>query len=394
MAGLVAAAVVSATATGGMASAPVARADAANDTAALCARADHPCSIRLGAVVREGGSYPVTVAGAPDITTSVQAYRVQLTGTQITGWQPFGSAQQVRLSSRGHAQVSLTLPDLAPDQGGGYLLVSVADLRDTDPASIVGSFTVLGAARPVLLGDGYGDDKPVDQVLDAQYYAALPSARYTVDIRADDGSWSDISAPRQDGDIAAAPGDLGHVRYALPRGLQPRPYSFRMRNIALGKVVAEWQASPSDAPQPAPRAQLWTPPTLGGNLNHVSSASGTWTHGAGPALWAVVGGLGLVMVAATAMVLRRRRRHRSVPASEEGHVTPRLSAAALARRRRAGLVGDIWAPALHDGSRQDGSGARRATHGDSVKPATPTAFQPSGRPPRLRFRIRRAGRQT
>ncbi|CEH05708.1 hypothetical protein LJ112_10455 [Propionibacterium freudenreichii] len=285
----------------------VAVADEAND-AALCAQADHPCSIRVAPVLREAASYPVTVAGATNTSTTVQTYRVLLDGDRISALEPYGDAVPVKLNAAGIAQASVVMPKLSTNEAGGYVLVGLAGARGVDVSSMVGSFAVLGASRPTLLGDGYGDQKPVGQVLDLQYYGALSSARYTVDMQDDSDGWSEVSAPEQPGDVAASPDAVGHLRYALPRGLPSRQYSFRLRNTALGEVVANWHATPSLSPVMQPRSVMWTPPPVG---NKIGNSATRHAHRTAPTKLAATGIIGICAAVSVIPGMRaaRRRRH-------------------------------------------------------------------------------------
>ncbi|SBN42601.1 Hypothetical protein PFR_J18_263 [Propionibacterium freudenreichii] len=278
------------------------------DATALCAQADHPCSVRIDPVVREAAGYPVTVAGATNTATALQAYRVLLDGDRIAALEPYGDPLPVSLNAAGIAQANLVMPKLPAQDAGGYVLVGLAGERGTDVSSMVGSFTVLGASRPTLLGDGYGDQKPVGQVLDLQYYAAVPGTRYTVDMQDDTGSWSDLSAPGQPGDIAASPDAVGHLRYALPRGLASKQYAFRLRNTTLGEVVADWRATPSLSPVAQSRTTVWTPPPVG---NKIGNSATRHAHRTGPTKLAaaVIVVICLPITLLPGMRAARRRRH-------------------------------------------------------------------------------------
>lgn len=277
-------------------------------TSALCADHAKPCAVQLDGTVRESAYIDVTVLGAPGTSTSVQAYRVTLNGDRIDGLTAYSSATPARLGPTGVARSGVGLPALPDSATGGFVFVSLAGMADTDVSRMVGSFAVLGAASPMLLGDGYADQKPVGQVLDLQYYAAIPASRFAVDQQADDGSWHEVTAQAQPGDLAMSADSIGHVRYTVPRGLQQKAYTFRLRNTTVNRVVSTWTVIPSLNPASQNRAGVWTPPRPGsaiGNATSVQSHDSRFVEG-------FAAGVVLVCLAICALsglgVARTRRR--------------------------------------------------------------------------------------
>lgn len=237
-------------------------------TAALCSDDSTGCAIEFEPVSREGAFYESTVRGAPGTPVSVQAYLVRLDGDRIESLEPFSEPQRAVLNQQGVARVGVALGRLPDDETGGFLLISLEGARSVDVGQMIGAFSVFGAISPMLLGDAYGEQKPVGHVLDLQYFAAMPYARFAVDYQDDSGGWHEATAPEQPGDVAQSPDAIGHVRYMVPRGLQQKPYRFRLRNISVNETVATWTVVPSLSPPTQDRLTVWDPPEVGSAIGN------------------------------------------------------------------------------------------------------------------------------
>lgn len=275
----------------------------------LCSDAPRGCAITVADTLREGATFPVTVQGRPQTRVQVVAYQavVDEQGT-LQDLVPLGDGVEVLTGSAGVVSADLPIPAVVTDESSGWALVSVASLTGTDTSLTVGEFAPFGARRPTVLGDGFGERKPVGEPLDLSLMGAIHGSRYAVEYRDDDDVWHDITVG--DGAATGAPDEPSVVRYQLPRGLRGMPYQVRLRNISDSAIAALWLAVPAADGDPAPPRQRFVPPPVGDALDGTSPLAAHPTALVRGVGYGIAGVCTVFVLGATACsaVTRRRRR--------------------------------------------------------------------------------------
>lgn len=231
----------------------------------LCTDAPVPCSIQADPLQREGASSTVAVTGRAHMVVSLQIFRLTVNDGQATDILPLGDSIEVNTDGRGVGSASLAIPPLEPDQDGGWILIAPDDVSWDDPDQILGVVGSLAARRPTILGDGYGDEKPVGQSLDLQITNAIAATSFAVEYLADDGSWQYVSSAAST--VQQADG-ITSVSYAVPQGLEQRPYLFRLTNLTDPSAESQqWQVTPAVDPPAQDRAAMLAIPDLGSDIS-------------------------------------------------------------------------------------------------------------------------------
>lgn len=280
-------------------------------TSYLCSGRQVPCSVRAGAL-REGQAATIMVTGRPNATVEIQVFRLDVTGDRVTAMTALTkNAPSVTLDSRGYGRVSYPMAAF-PTGEAGWGLVSLADTRWEDPDQIVGTIVSLQGRAPLVLGDGYGLEKPAGAVLDLEFVNNIRSTQFAVEYLADDGNWRNVSQSQTE---TADDPPVGVVRYQIPNGLLPKQYRFRLHNITdTGAADREWPVRPVVSALPQARAAVFRGPTLGGA---VVSSDSTGMYRSPRIVQTVAGagiGIGLVaLVTWPAGVIAARRVRSSRP---------------------------------------------------------------------------------
>ncbi|WP_418058806.1 hypothetical protein [Pimelobacter simplex] len=258
---------VAVTATGPAAPAP------SRQTTALCADAKVACSVQVVPAWTEGTAEEVAVTGRPGVTVGVRAFRVRTSGGRVTALVPFGPVAKVSTDDRGFGVASLRMPVVGADETGGPVLLALEDSAGTDLSTVLGTWSVLASRRPLVLGDGYADAKPVGEALGLALTAAVPGTVFDVELDRD-GAWESIAsgtAPCGDAD------DECVVGYEVPRGLAARPYDVRLVNEATGAPVATWSVLPSATGTSAARQSARPAVVVGDAVPGALAGSGAGT---------------------------------------------------------------------------------------------------------------------
>lgn len=283
-------------------------ADGTDQVTSLCKDAPRGCSLSFDPWVREGVSYPVVVKGKPGARVTVVIYQARLVGDRVRKLTVISTGGEVTIPTSGVAAAQVTIPPLPDDLSGGWALVSLGGLQGTDTSQTIGGFVPLGSRIPVLLGDGYGTLKPAGAVLDLQLAGTIAGSRFAVDYQDEAGSWHDVTADTSAASVTSArPGDVATVRYLMPRGLAPRAYPFRLRNLTSGTAEVTWTATPDTAGVEAAVAAWGAPPAVGAQVSESSNAA-TRPSSMVKAVAAGVGGLALLIVLVAIPLAARRGR--------------------------------------------------------------------------------------
>lgn len=226
-------------------------------------------------------TYPINllVTGNPGTTIEIRGYLVRFTD-QFTfdHLEPCTDPVTVALGPQGvtSATLSYNVKSLTP--GSPWVFFGPTDVDPHHFDATVGTFVPLASLYPLTLGDGWGDKKPVGQPISLKVIGAYSYSAYAVEYRDDAGQWQRVNDPEDFRTIYARPhgenpDEVFTITYRVPRGLAPRPYTFRLFSSLLGisgTAIHTWTVIPSDKPQPKPYLPTWTPPvTLGGG--HLSS---------------------------------------------------------------------------------------------------------------------------
>ncbi|QXT63610.1 hypothetical protein [Tessaracoccus palaemonis] len=249
-------------------------AEAPDQVSALCDGAAAGCSLRFDTRIMEGVAYPVVVTGNAGARVTVVVYQATLDGDTVTKLTAISTGGEVTVPNSGTATVNVAVPPIDDDLTGGWALVSLAGVEGTDTSETIGGFVPFGSRIPVLLGDGYGDRKPAGAVLDLQLVGTIPGSLFAVDYADDDGTWHDATAadPTTANTAAKSPADVATVAYEMPRGLDAKPYTFRLRNLTSGTADVTWAATPDATGDEEPRATLGTPPPVGEEVAEARNA--------------------------------------------------------------------------------------------------------------------------
>ncbi|MCR1785904.1 hypothetical protein KVF89_25440 [Nocardioides carbamazepini] len=221
-------------------------------TDALCVEATVSCSVQVAPTWMEGRTAEVAVTGRSDVEVGVRAFRVTAADGRKAKLVPAGPAVRVSTDDNGFGRADLQLPAVTEDETGGPLLLALEDSTGADLATVLGTWTVLASRRPVVLGDGFGTAKPVGTPLRLDLTAALPGARFEVEIERD-GQWQPVSSNGTTCLDAVATCSVG---YEIPRGLDPVEHDVRLVDRASGTPVASWTVLPSEEGDPEARAPL------------------------------------------------------------------------------------------------------------------------------------------
>lgn len=247
-------------------------------TRELCLNADVACSIQVDPVWIEGSTREVVVTGNPGVEVGVRAFRLQRSG-QGDALTPLGPTASITTDARGFGAADLRLPTLEGDQTGGPILIALADSlvpdsAGTDVSTAVGTWSVLAARRPLVLGDGFANAKPVGQRLDLELSGVVPGTTFAVQIESG-GQWRSIGVDAGSCAQAALPCSVG---YEIPRGLTASKHAVRLVNESTGTPVASWSAVPSTEGRPADRLDVTDLPAVGaqvpGSITGESGATG------------------------------------------------------------------------------------------------------------------------
>jgi hypothetical protein len=307
-------------------------------TTRLCTGSPVPCSIQVDPVWPEDSTGEVAVTGRPGMEVGVRAYRVTVDDERVVTLQQFGPRARVRIDDNGFGSTDLRLPAVAAGASGGPVLVALDDSKPGDPSRILGTWSVLASRYPLVLGDGFGDAKPVGVTLDLELTAAPAGATYDVRLGSQ-GQWESIRAGKQE--ACADPAGTCVVSYVIPRGLDATAHQVRLVDEASGIPVAEWRVLPSATGRPLERSTTATvavgsalagslasgagsrpvPRPRSGGLDlpdAVVGSSGSQGHDVRTVRWAA-GALGVIAaLACLAMVVPGGRSGRSGPVGDAG----------------------------------------------------------------------------
>lgn len=241
---------------------PPAAAAPSTQTAALCGGSPVTCSIQVAPVVSESSLTTVAVTGMPGVTVEIELRRADLSASTVTGLTPLAATVQVTTDANGFGSVDLPIPTLPDGQAGGPVLFVVADSTGTHWSELLGTWSLLTARTPVLLGDGYAELKPVGVPLELRL-AAVPSAGWFA------VEFTDAAGQLQTASDPAAPPCADQrctVGYTVPRGLAATDYSFRLVDRSTGAVVAAWTVRPDAAGVPQPPRAMPELPAVGAGV--------------------------------------------------------------------------------------------------------------------------------
>ncbi|RMB58344.1 hypothetical protein [Tessaracoccus antarcticus] len=281
--------------------------------ATLCAGSPRGCALETNDWLREGATFPVTVIGNANARIQVVVYLAVATDGVLTELRPISSEADVITNTSGVAHTDVAIPTLgAGGDSSGWALVSVGGMQDTtETLQTVGQFVPFGARVPLILGDGYGDEKPAGSVLDLQFTGTIPGTRFAVDYADADGIWHDTTAtadaaPANTTAAATRPDAITTLRYVVPRGLTSTPHKFRLRNVSDSAISPLWLATPTVDGTPREPAAAFQPPPVGADLTGANLVA---THPEKSVVLAAggVAGLALVVTVAGAVTGLRRR---------------------------------------------------------------------------------------
>lgn len=193
-------------------------------TRQLCTRTDTACSIRVASALREGAATNVAVTGRASTNVRIRLFRIDVRGTTIRGIEPFGATVDVAVGDNGRGNATLPIAPFDADESAGWVLVSVADARwQGDPSVIVGEIVPIAGRSPMLLGDGYGNEKPVGATLDMELVGQIPGTEFRAEYLGDDDQWHNVTVEVATRDDPSGQ-TVGVLRYAVPNGLLAKPY--------------------------------------------------------------------------------------------------------------------------------------------------------------------------
>lgn len=209
----------------------------------LCSDDAVTCSIQVPSSWIEGETHTVAVTGRPRTTVTLQAHRMVTTAAG-TVWAAHGDPVAVTTGRRGYGDAELMLPALDAETPGGAVLVAVEGADLADLTHTLGAWTTLRSRTPALLGDGWGEEKPVGTDVTHRLEGAVPGTAFDVEINT--GSrWVAI------GTSTARPcstDELCDVTYRVPRGLPARAHEVRLLDLTTGTPVGRWIVVPSETP--------------------------------------------------------------------------------------------------------------------------------------------------
>lgn len=243
--------------------APPAQADVSQMTSDLCSSYKIPCGIQFRNPAREGGTAIISVTGLPGLHVQVQLFRLEIVGQTVTGMTALNDPVGVAIDSSGYGATGIPiLPFSAGNGGGGWVLATLADTTWSNPDQIVGDIKPLLAREATILGDGFGDQKPVGQPIDLMLTNYLSGSIYTVDYFGDDSNWHNITRTTSVDNSAGQ--DVMTLTYQIPSGLYAVPYRFRLHNVTDPRFLdQEWTAIPSKTALELARIPVFQPPELG-----------------------------------------------------------------------------------------------------------------------------------
>ena len=290
-----------------------AAAEPPTQAATLCAGSPRGCALDTNDWLREGATFPVTVIGNANARVQVVVYLAVATDGALTELRPISSDAEVITNSSGVAHTDVAIPTLpAGGDSSGWALVSVGGMQDTtDTLQTVGQFVPFGARVPVILGDGYGDEKPAGAALDLQFTGTIPGSRFAVDYADDDGIWHDTTAtdkpaPTETPTSSTGPGAITTLRYVVPRGLTSTPHKFRLRNVSDSAISPLWLATPTVDGAPREPSTPFQPPVVGADLTGANLVATHPERTVVIAAGGVAGIAAVLTIAGAATGLRRR----------------------------------------------------------------------------------------
>lgn len=274
----------------------------------LCDRAPNGCQVTGPAEIREGTVLRVSVAGAPNVVSQAMVYRVDLDDqNNVKGLDPISVRGTFRLSASGFTSVDLAVPPMARGTAG-WAFVSLVGQQGSDVSETVGQFIPLGSRRPMLLGDGFAEEKPVGRSLELHMVGAIPGSRFAVEYLNDHGTWQDVTDDTPGAvHVARQLQQVSHVRYQVPRGLRANTrYVFRLRNLSDAALSEPWSVIPTAHGVPQARRPQFVPPEVGTGL---AGANTGQSHPGGlvqAGAWVLAGAAGLAVVAGVPKVRGNR----------------------------------------------------------------------------------------
>lgn len=274
---------------------------------ALCDNAPDGCAVRSDSWMREGATFPVTVKGNPGARVQVVLYAATMEGSQVTALTPIGLSDDVFVGSAGSVSTSLGVPPVDDDLAGGWALISLDGVTLATLPDAVGGWVPFGSRIPTLLGDGYGDQKPVGRTLELAIVGTIPGSKFAVDYLDDAGAWHDATAADDANEPARRPDEAATVRYVIPRGLSAEPYTFRLRNLTSGTAEITWEAIPSATGQEQART-AWVEPAPPGKQVDGAVTVSPRPSTAVKAVAGTIGGAALLTVVLGVPAARRRGR--------------------------------------------------------------------------------------
>lgn len=221
--------------------APPANAAPSTDTTALCSGSAVTCSIQVTPVVTEASLTTVAVTGTPGVTVEIELRRAEFLDSEVTALLPLGAAVQVTTDANGFGSADLALPRLPAGEAGGPVLFTVADATGIEFGDLLGTWSLLTARTPLVLGDGYAEAKPVGVLLELQLEAVAAAGWFAVEFTDTAGQTRTASDPAAD--PCAAPQCV--VGYTVPRGLPAGDHQFRLVDRSSGAVAATWTVLPA-----------------------------------------------------------------------------------------------------------------------------------------------------
>ena len=233
-------------------------------TRALCAGTKVACSVQAPTTWVAGDRHDVAVTGRAGVSVEVRAFRLVTRGGREK-LVPVSDPVRVRTGSSGFAQAALRMPE--GTSPGGPIVVALADSVGHDLERVLGTWTEVVSSKPVLLGDGYGRNKPVGTDLQLRLGSVIPDTSYEVQIEVD-GTWRPASRASAGSTIQRCRETSCVLGYRLPLGLPQRAHDIRLVEQASSTPVAQWRATP--VAQAAPKDYLSVPLStpLGSSVPH------------------------------------------------------------------------------------------------------------------------------